>query len=132
MTLTLPPASHSSRELFERSDLEHIDKLPSFALAMRSARHFLATEKGARSVNTLCLRSCGDVCLIEFSRTGHRDIWNFSAAILVTVRGLMVDGAEVPVTSRWEARRRAEQLAQLRGTAYYNLKNNGRIERIEP
>lgn len=81
MSLRLPLQSSALRELFEVADLAEPAKLPSFALALRGAREFLAKEPAARAVNSIAIRANGQVWLFRVGkRGGWKRLWNFGNA----------------------------------------------------
>lgn len=83
--LTLPPAGHPARELFDVADLVAVTTgerpLAVLPEALSSARRFLAANPAARRVACIVLRADNDqVDLITVGpRGGWRKEWRFGA-----------------------------------------------------
>lgn len=83
MSIKLPPANSPLRALFDTAHLASIchpknrDRLPTFPQARRSAQAFIAADPAAKSVTSVCLKACGDLELVTFTRTSHKTAFKF-------------------------------------------------------
>lgn len=78
MSLLLPGARSPLRDLFEVTDLAEPCKLPSFALALRSARKAIEGDKAIAGVNAIAIKADGDIVLFHVGKRGaHRTLWTF-------------------------------------------------------
>jgi hypothetical protein len=84
--LVLPSASSALRNLFDVAHLAEIAapanraKLRTFREAVTSARQYLAAERGAKAVNTICLCADGTLQLVSVGpKGGIKRLWNFGA-----------------------------------------------------
>jgi len=81
MSLLLPPQGSPVRDLFEVSDLADYMKLPTFRQALTNARAYMRAQRGARAVNTLCMRANGDIELLRVTRRAFLTLFNFGNPI---------------------------------------------------
>ena len=84
MSFSLPSSSSPLRNLFDVAHLAEIAspanraKLVAFPNAVRSARAFLASERGAKEVNTICVCADGSLQLVRVGpKGGVKRLWNF-------------------------------------------------------
>lgn len=82
MSLSLPLKNSPLRNLFEIDILITWKDLPTFREAKLSAMSFMLKETGAKSVNSICIRSTGEIWLVRFGkRGGWKKLWNFGNPI---------------------------------------------------
>ena len=84
MSLSLPLSSSPLRSMFDVAHLAEIahpanrSKLRTFREAVTSAREYLAAERGAKAVNTICLCADGTLQLVSVGpKGGIKRLWNF-------------------------------------------------------
>lgn len=84
--LSLPSSSSTLRNLFDVEALAEIaapanrSKLRTFREAVTSARQYMATERGAKAVNTICVCADGTLQLVRVGpKGGIKRLWNFGS-----------------------------------------------------
>jgi hypothetical protein len=76
MSLSLPTANSSLRDLFNVADLVEWRALPNFRQALASAGDMIAS--GADSAQVVCRRADGQVWLVKVGpKGGWKRLWNF-------------------------------------------------------
>jgi hypothetical protein len=86
MSFSLPSSSSALRNLFDVSALVEIAdpanraKLRTFREFVTSARHYIASERGAKEVNGIVVCADGSLQLVSVGpKGGIKRLWNFGA-----------------------------------------------------